>query len=177
MNTMNAFATMLIAVVGLGSAPSPSPDLLAPTLSTTVSVDGSCCEKELTRARELHETGQWKEAHRAYREVARRQAAEGEYAGDTLWEAAQLSYSQGRYLRAARELDRVAEIAAEFGRPSMQARALFEAAVLYHRYVDGRDGVAHDRLVQLERILPSPDVSDEVREMVEGRTLGSGIVS
>lgn len=174
---MNILTTMLIAAAGLLSAPITAPEHTLTQVSTPPAMEAACCQEELAQARELHETGQWKEARRAYLKVADLQDRAGEFAGEALWEAAQLSYSQGRYLRAAQELDRLAEIAADFGRPSLQARALFEAAVLYHHYVDGRDSLAHERIVQLERILPSPDVSEEVKELVEGRIRSTGTVS
>jgi tetratricopeptide (TPR) repeat protein len=174
---MNIFTTMLIGAAGLLSAPITAPEHALSQVSTPPVMEAPCCQEELVRARELHETGQWKEAHRAYLKVAELQGGAGEFAGEALWEAAQLSAGQGRYLRAAQELDRVVKVAADFGRPSLQARALFEAAVLYHRYVGGRDHLAHERLVQLERILSSPDVSEEVKELVEGRIRSTGTVS
>jgi len=174
---MNILATMMIASVALAPAPSAVPDLVAPPNVGHTLANTPCCQEELARARELHESGNWAEAHRQYLEVARMQSEAGEFAGDALWEAAQISYVQARYRRAARELDRIAEEARDFGQPSMRARALFEAAVIYHRYLDGRDGDAKERLAQLDRILPSPDLSEEVREFLVRRMHTGGTPS
>jgi len=126
-----------------------------------------CCEAEMAEAFELRLAGEFGAAHKRYHAVARSQLAVGEFPGEALWEAAEISYGEQKLARAARELDEVAKHAREFGRVNLEVRALFEAAILHHW--SRRDDLALARLDRVERLLTSPEVSDDIRDMVAMR--------
>jgi tetratricopeptide (TPR) repeat protein len=145
--------SILALAIGIGGVAAPGADL--------------CCQVEIDRAEALHETGQFRAAHRAYVRIARTQAAAEEFSGDALWRAAGLSLHLGHDRRAAQELDAAARSAAEFGRTNLQVRATLEAALLYRKL--GRGDLALARAERVNVLVAAPEVSSETRDMVERR--------
>jgi tetratricopeptide (TPR) repeat protein len=144
---------VLALALGIGGVAAPGED--------------PCCEVEIARAEALHETGQFKAAHRAYARIARAQAAAAEFSGDALWSAAVMSFHLGRFRRAAREFDAAARSAAEFGRTNHQVRATLEAAVMYQKL--GLGALTLARAERVNTLLAAPEVSAETRDLVESR--------
>jgi len=169
MNTITMLLTLALGATLAGPSGPPadrSCDVLPP------SVDSTCWEADMAEAFELLLAGETRAAHRKYHAVARSQLAAGEFPGEALWQAAEISYSEGRLARAAQELDEVARHAREFGRLNLEVRALFEAAHLHHE--SRRNDLALARLARVDRLLTSPEVSDEVRVMVARRLATEG---
>jgi tetratricopeptide (TPR) repeat protein len=145
--------TVLAVAVSLGGAHSSEMNL--------------CCTAEMAKAETLQEVGRNRAAHRQYIRVARAQAAAGEFSGDALWNAAAVSLHLGNRRRAAQELDTAARVAAEFGRTNLQVRANLEAAFLYHEL--GRGDLALARIARVDALVTAPEVSDEIRSLVDRR--------
>lgn len=121
----------------------------------------------LARAERYATAGRIADARREYRDAIDEQDAAGESTAQTHWLLATAYYAEGRELAAARALDDAARAAAEFGDPSMELRATFEAAVLYARQ-HMADLVA-TRVDRSRRLLKSPAVSAELRTSIERR--------
>jgi len=164
---MNTVTMMLTFALGATLAVPAGPEVDGNGELLPPSVASPCCEADMAEAFHLRLAGEDRAAHRKYHAVAKAQVAAGEFPGEALWQAAEVSHSQGRMARAARELDEVARQAREFGRPNLEVRALFEATYLHHQ--SGRNDLAQARLARVERLITSPEVSDEVRVMVATR--------
>jgi tetratricopeptide (TPR) repeat protein len=145
--------SVLALAIGIGGAAAPG--------------EGLCCQGEIARAEALHEAGQFRAARQAYVRIARTQAAAGEFSGEALWNAAAISLHLGHDRRAARELDAAARNAAEFGRTNLQVRATLEAVFLYHKL--GQGEIALARAERVNTLVDAPEVSSEIRDMVERR--------
>ena len=85
----------------------------------------------------------------------------------TLWLLAQLDNADGRLLRAASYVDRIAEVAADYGDPVLQSRALLEVTALYAGARAHQ--AAADRLERLRPLLDSPHLSAEFRAEAQAR--------
>lgn len=169
---MNTITMLLTVALGATLAGPSGPPVDRNCELLPQSVASPCWEAEMAKAFELLVAGEIRAAHRKYHAVARSQLAAGEFPGEALWQAAEISHSEGKLARAAQELDEVARHASEFGRLSMEVRALFEAANLHHG--SRRSDLALARLARVERLLTSPDVSEEVRVMVARRLTAEG---
>lgn len=169
---MNTITTLLTLALGatLAGPSGPPVDLNGEFLPPSVA--SPCWEADMAEAFALRLAGELRAAHRKYHAVARAQLAAGEFPGEALWQAAEISFQDEKLARAAQELDEVARHAREFGRLNLEVRALFEAANFHHS--SRRTDLALDRLARVERLLTSPEVSNEVRAMVARRlTAGS----
>lgn len=166
---MNPLTSVLALVVGLSAVGSAGP-ASAQVTTAVAHPTSSCCLAEMDRAHALLEAGKSEAAHRLYHAIARNQVAAGEFPGEALWQAAEISHARGRYLRAARELDQVAGHAADAGRPSFQVRALLAAATFYHEA--NRTELARARLARVTQLVTSPDVSQDTRAWVQARLRG-----
>jgi hypothetical protein len=164
--------TVLIITAGLALAGPADPPQHGAWHQPAPIVEPACCEAELAQAHELHAAGETRAAHRMYHTVARRQSAAGEFPGDALWQAAEISHGLGNHARAARELDQVAAAAREFGRPNLEVRALLFAGYFHH--LARQHDLARARIARVDRLLPSPDVSDATRAMVAARLTTEG---
>jgi hypothetical protein len=164
---MNTITMLLALVLGATLVGPSGPPVDRDGELFPQSMASPCCEAEMAEAYELRLAGELRAAHRKYHAVAKSQLAAGEFPGEALWEAAEVSYAEQKLARAARELDEVAIHASDFGRVNLEVRALFEAAILHHW--SRRDDLALARLDRVERLLTSPEVSDDVRDMVAMR--------
>lgn len=166
---MNSITMLLTFALGatLAGPSGPSVDRAGALLSPSLACP--CWEADMAEAFELRHAGEIKAAHRKYHAVARSQLAAGEFPGDALWQAAVISFSEEKFARAARELDQLAGHAREYGRLNLEVRALFEAGILHHW--SRRNDLALARMTRVERLLASPDVSEEVRAMVSRRLI------
>jgi hypothetical protein len=165
-NTMDAI-TALIITAGLALAGPAGPPQDGTWHGPAPIVEPACCEAELDRAHELRTAGETRAAYRMYHAVARQQRAAGEFPGDALWQAAEISYALGNHARAARELDQVAAAAREFGRPNLEVRALLLAGHFHH--LARQHDLARARIARVDRLLLSPELSDETRAWVTRR--------
>ena len=121
----------------------------------------------LNRAQSLHGRMRFAHARREYISAAKKLEAAGAMPCEALWQAAEMYHAEGNMRGAARTLDLVAEKAAAFGHPSMQAKALLEAAILYEQ--SGAAWQASTRLTRLDAVLTSPHVPDSVRSEIAKR--------
>jgi hypothetical protein len=172
-------ATLIIAAVVLGLAgattaveaqyASTQPVVTADAGSARAGYDPAAARASLDRAHELAMSGRFVEARNAYRAVADMQKSAGVLPGEALWQVAALEYGQGgrHRLRAAQVMDELAEQAAIYGDPALQARALIEATILYHQ--NRRNAEARTCLDKLEPLLQSPHLTQELREQIESR--------
>jgi len=151
-------ALALSLPVALAAHQEAEPDLRTPSV---------CCQDRMDAAEALLTEGRWRDARRAYRQIADRQAEAGEFPGHALWQVAEIENAHGSVLRAARQLDRIARHAEQIGQPTMQVRALAEAVDLYRQV--GRNDLALQRYTRVEALLTSPDVGDSARQMVTAR--------
>jgi len=124
-------------------------------------------ETKLEAAYRMRMEGRTREALRELNSAARAQASAGTSAAKTLWEIAEIQYSDGRFAASARTLDRVAREAEKFGDPVMQARALFEAAVQYSTLGQTADAVL--RMERLEPLLESPFIDSDLKSQMSAR--------
>ena len=121
----------------------------------------------LSRANALMQRMRFSAARREYIEAARKLEAGRHMPCHALWKAAEMYYAEGNLSRAASMLDMVAQKAAAFGHPDMQANALFESAILYEQW--GAPSQAVSRLERLDALLTSPVIPDDVRSSIAAR--------
>jgi hypothetical protein len=146
------------------SAVAPRADVVA----TTVGGSGdTAASLNLGRAQALHGRMRFADARREYVAAAKKLEASGAMPCHALWQAAEMYHAEGNVRGAASMLDLVAEKAATFGHPSMQAKALLEAAILYEQ--SGAESQAITRLTRLDAVLTSPFVPDSVRSEIAAR--------
>lgn len=148
-----------------------SPVLLASSMaqSTAVRRDSLALEARLAEARRLFVEHRLGEARRTYAAVAEAQEGMGQLPEEALWQLAAVFHAERRPRRAAAALSRLAEAAELHGDPVVQARALLEAAVLFHRAGDAAPALACIR--RLDPLLSSPYLPDEVRDDVRRRII------
>jgi hypothetical protein len=121
----------------------------------------------LTRAQSLHGRMRFADARREYVAAAKKLEAAGAMPCHALWQAAEMYYAEGNTRAAATMLDLVAEKAAIFGHPTMQAKALLEAAILFEEA--GAKSQAATRLTRLDAVLTSPFMPDSLRSQIAAR--------
>jgi hypothetical protein len=121
----------------------------------------------LNRAQSLHGRMRFASARREYMAAAKQLESSGMMPCEALWQAAEMYYAEGNVRAAAGTLDLVAAKAAAFGHPTMQAKALLEAAILYEQ--SGAASQAVTRLTRLDAVLTSPFVPDSVRSQIAAR--------
>ena len=146
------------------SARAPRADVVATTAGGTGDTAASL---NLDRAESLHGRMRFADARREYLAAAKKLEAAGAMPCEALWQAAEMYHAEGNVRGAARTLDLVAEKAAVFGHPSMQAKALLEAAILYEQ--SGAAWQASTRLTRLDAVLTSPFVTDSLRSEIAAR--------
>ena len=127
----------------------------------------SAASLNLARAQSLHQRMRFADARREYFEAAKKLEAGHTMPCHALWQAAEMYYAEGNVRRAAATLDLVAEKAAAFGHPSMQAQALLESAILFEEA--GAESQAITRLQRLDAVLTSPVVPDSIRAQIAAR--------
>ena len=138
----------------------PPPRVAAVTKDTTP-------DRVLQRADSLRERMRFADARQLYMAAAQRQDAEQTKPCGALWTVAELYFAEGNFRRAASTLDLVAEKAASYGDPEVQARALLESAILYEKM--GAKDQASTRLQRLDAVLTSPFISADVRATITAR--------
>jgi hypothetical protein len=121
----------------------------------------------MQRADDLRARMRFADARRLYMTAAQRQDAEQTKPCRALWQVAELYFAEGDVRRAASTLDLVAEKAASYGDPEVQARALLESAILYDKL--GSKDQASTRLQRLDAVLTSPHISADVRSAIAAR--------
>ena len=121
----------------------------------------------LQRADSLRERMRFADARQLYLAAAQQQDAERTKPCQALWKVAELYFAEGNFRRAASTLDIVAEKAAGYGDPDVQARALLESAILYEKM--GAKDQASTRLQRLDAVLTSPFISADVRATITAR--------
>jgi len=124
-------------------------------------------DRVLQRADSLRERMRFADARQLYMAAAQRQDAEQTKPCRALWNVAELYFAEGNFRRAASTLDLVAEKAASYGDPEVQARALLESAILYEKL--GAKDQASTRLQRLDAVLTSPFISADVRATIAAR--------
>jgi tetratricopeptide (TPR) repeat protein len=122
------------------------------------------------RAYALLEQGRFREARREYTALANRQREQKLFAGEALWHIAAISHNQGNIRHAAATLDRLAEEAQAHGQPEYQAKALLEAAILYHRLRQPERAL--ERVARLKPLSSSPHLSADLRDQIQTRIKG-----
>lgn len=130
-------------------------------------VSDSIAGVNLNRAQSFHQRMRFTAARREYLEAAKKLEAGRHMPCHALWKAAEMYYAEGNVSRAAATLDLVAQKAAAFGHPDMQASALFESAILYEQW--GAPSQATTRLQRLDALLTSPVIPEEVRATIAAR--------
>jgi hypothetical protein len=140
----------------------------ADVVATTVGgIGDTAASFSLNRAQSLHGRMRFADARREYLAAAKKLEAAGAMPCRALWQAAEMYYVEGNTRAAATTLDLVAEKAAAFGHPTMQAKALLEAAILYEQ--SGAASQATTRLTRLDAVLTSPFVPDSLRSEITAR--------
>lgn len=122
---------------------------------------------QLDNAHRLCEQGRFKEGRRAYAAIARLQRANNVLPDEALWNLANLYHGSGNLQRSAQVMDELAQAAELHGNPVVQAKALVEAAILYHTL--GQRQEAAMRIERLQPLLSSPYLSNEVRTEIQSR--------
>jgi ATP/maltotriose-dependent transcriptional regulator MalT len=126
-------------------------------------------DRMLQRADSLRERMRFTAARQLYMAAAQLQDAEQTKPCRALWQVAELYFAEGDVRRAASTLDLVAQKAASYGDPEVQARALLESAILYDKL--GAKDQASTRLQRLDAVLTSPHVSADVRSAIAARRI------
>ena len=124
-------------------------------------------DRVLQRADSLRGRMRFADARQLYMAAAQRQDAERTKPCGALWSVAETYFAEGNFRRAASTLDLVAEKAARYGDPEVQARALLESAILYEKL--GAKDQASTRLQRLDAVLTSPFIADDVRATISAR--------
>jgi hypothetical protein len=141
----------------------------APAVAEPVSPDvpSERARAHLARGFELSTSGNYAAAGTEFARAARLQRANAEVPFEALWMRAQMYNVRGFPAQAASALSQLAGAAAAAGNPALEARALLEAAVLYqHAHMPEQ---MHRRLAELDRILASGRLDQELQRAIEGR--------
>jgi hypothetical protein len=165
-----AAAVGVVGSAGFAGAQGADMQRMAAAETTAPSTyDAARVQARMDGAHALAVAGRFGEALREYRAIADMQKRAGVLPADALWQAAILEHGRGgrHRLHAATMLDELAEQAAIYGDPALQARALIEAAILYQS--KRRSERARSCMDRLEPLLRSPHVSAELRADIESR--------
>jgi len=138
-----------------------------PPARASAVTDTTPADRVLARADSLRERMRFADARQLYLAAAQRLDAEHVKPCRALWHVAELYFAEGNFRRAASTLDLVAEKAAGYGDPEVQAQALLESAILYEKL--GATKQAEVRLQRLDAVLTSPHISNELRTAITAR--------
>ena len=146
----------------------------ASLVSTTTSVrtaDPVVIRSRMEQGNELLASGRFEAAAREFTAAAQMHREQRTSAAEALWKLAETHHYRGHSLRAAALFDQAAEEAGKYGDPVLQAQALLEAAIGYHR--SGRNDLALVQMNRLDPLLDSPFLPEAVRSAIENRIIRS----
>jgi len=164
------FATRLLPAQLSVAVPAPTPIGIAELRPGIPASDGEltpAVRAFVTRGDSLTGLQRYTEAVVAYRHAAQVARAEGHLPSLTMWHLASAHFYGGDPRRAAQVLDELRIEAAGFGDLAVEAVALYNAAWLSGKAGRGRE--AGSKVAQLEKLLRSPYMPDDVRTFVAGR--------
>jgi hypothetical protein len=149
------------------SAISEGDELIRSTADHTVSAE---TQAYLDKGDQRASEGQYGYARIDYRKAEKQQRAEGQIPVESLRRIANSHYFEGNYHSAAATLDRLADEAAEYGDLVTQVWAIADAAWI--EGIGGREIDMKRHVAQLEKLLGSQYLPDEVRAEVVSTRLG-----
>ncbi len=130
----------------------------APKFDTATTVDSLRVQAELQRAEKATYAGRTGEARTIYRKLLDQHRDAGEYAKATLWNLALHYLYHDDTRNAAATLDELAKQANQFGDPTMELRATFEAAVLWNKRK--AHAFAAEHAVRIKDLMKSPVIAE-----------------
>ncbi len=151
------------------AAEDPAVDLAAGKLAVVI-VSNVDAQAHINKGDELISDRRFGAARREYEAAAELIRDDGEFPSEALYRVAATYYFEGSYKTAAKELDEIAAEAASYGDLVTEVWALADAAWIF-----GQVGAKIDmerRLEQLQLLLGSPYLPDEVRDEVTSKRLG-----
>ena len=158
-------------VASLHAAPAsltkPGNTFLTSVRGIVPSEDSTRLAAAMARAERLEASGRQADARRAYRDAISAELEAGDYPAEAMWRLANAYFADDNEVAAARELDRLAEAAQNFGDPATELRARFEAAVLYARHENPAAAAAH--LQRVRTLLKSPVIDERTRRSIASR--------
>lgn len=160
-------ATALLAPLALAAQPAARRASRAFTPPPVMKVDPARVADALARADVAWQEGRGKDARRIYQDLIAQQRAAGEFAATAMWRLALNYLYADETMRAAVQLDELADAAATYGDPSMQLRATFEAATLWQQLKRG--DLVMPRVERARALLQSPAIPDAEKELVKRR--------
>lgn len=123
--------------------------------------------KTMDRAQQFARAGDYRKAARAYRAAAEEQLRSGELPEMALWQEAGMYFAMEDNARAAASLDRLAGLAADYGNPVVEARAMLHAALLHARAGNADRALA--LASELRTLRRSPFIGDDLRAEIDQR--------
>ena len=152
-------STHLLLALALAAAPAASAASPASQPATEPApIDTVRLQSELQRAEKATYSGRAREARTIYRKLLDEQRNAGEYARQTLWNLAMHYLYQEDPGNAAVTLDELAKQANQFGDPTTELRATFEAAVLWTKA--RRPAYASERAQRIRDLMKSPVIAE-----------------
>lgn len=121
----------------------------------------------LARADAAWQDGRGRDARRIYQDLIAEQRAAREFAGAAMWRLALNYLYADEKMKAATELDELAEAAALYGDPTLQLRATFEAAILWKDLK--RPELVGPRIERAQALLQSPAIPESEKEFIRAR--------
>jgi hypothetical protein len=132
-----------------------------------IRVDPTRVAESLARADAARHEGRAREARKIYQTLIAEQREAREFPGVAMWQLAlNYLYADDKH-RAAIQLDELAEAAAQFGDPTLQLRATFEAAVLWRDLK--RPELVGPRVARAQALLQSPAIPESEKEFFRQR--------
>ena len=116
------------------------------------------------------ENGNLLRARREYELLSERMLADGVLPSEVLWRLAAVHFAEGRPLRAATTLDRLATLGESHGQVAVQVAALLEAGRIYERERMKAESVA--RLTRALGLMNTPGLNEETRVALMKRIRG-----
>lgn len=149
-------STHLLLALTLAAAPAAS--AATPQVTPLAPIDTVRLQSELERAEKATYSGRAREARAIYRKLLEEQREAGEYARQTLWNLAMHHLYHADDAAAAEALDQLAKQANQFGDPTTELRATFEAAVLWTKA--RRPAFAAEHAQRIKDLLKSPVIAE-----------------
>lgn len=165
------FSLTMASVLALAPGRSDSTNVVRhPRPAYRSTADSIRVANEIADADYLASSGLSAEAQRRYQEIIARQVADSGYAGQAMWQLANLLYGNVEEQAAAKQLDELAESALRFDDVNMELRARLEAATLYVQLHQATRSSAHVK--RIKALLESPRIDTALRTEVEQRLHG-----
>ena len=156
---------VLLAIPAHAQAPARA--FVGTTIGESAVTATSSSAEAMDRAQQFARVGNYRKAARAYRAAAEQQLRAGELPEMALWQEANMYFAMKDNARAAASLDRLAGLAADYGNPVAEARAMLHAALLHAQA--GNADRAMTLASDLRTLRNSPFIGDDLRAEIDQR--------